>query len=130
MFNEATVRVPYVSGVSQARVHLFHPDGKILSDVWDISRASTSQPDQFQYPTQKVPALLERIVGALSPRSGTVLDPCCGSGTTLVVSEQSGRNWIGVDRSPKAIEITRKRILEALDAGIPSLSLEDMSSDS
>jgi len=41
---------------------------------------------------------------------GTVLDPFCGAGTTLVAAKQLGRHWIGVDISPEYCEIARKRI--------------------
>lgn len=62
------------------------------------------------YPTQKPEALLERIVRAASAPESRVLDPMCGSGTTLAVAERLGRRWAGVDVNPRAIEIAAKRL--------------------
>ena len=38
------------------------------------------------------------------------MDFFCGSGTTLIAAQELGRNWIGIDKSEKAIEVTRKKI--------------------
>ncbi|MFN9249225.1 MAG: DNA methyltransferase, partial [Planctomycetota bacterium] len=47
----------------------------------------------------------------LSTREGAVvLDPCCGSGTTLVAAKLLGRNFIGVDISNDACELSRSRL--------------------
>jgi hypothetical protein len=40
----------------------------------------------------------------------TVLDPFCGSGTTLAVAHKSGRQWVGGDNSSLAIDTTIKRL--------------------
>jgi len=62
------------------------------------------------YPTQKPEALLERIVRAASLAGGRVLDPMCGSGTTLAVADRLGRHWAGVDVSARAVAIAAKRL--------------------
>ena len=55
------------------------------------------------YPTEKNPYLLERIIKASSNEGDIVLDCFAGSGTTLDVADQLGRNFIGVDNSSEAI---------------------------
>ena len=40
------------------------------------------------------------------------MDFFCGSGTTLIAAQELGRNWIGIDKSEKAIEVTRKKLNE------------------
>jgi site-specific DNA-methyltransferase (adenine-specific) len=62
------------------------------------------------YPTQKPETLLERIVRAASLPGSRVLDPMCGSGTTLAVAKRLGRRFAGVDQSPIAIRIAKKRL--------------------
>ncbi|MDF2824806.1 MAG: putative restriction-modification system methyltransferase, partial [Mycobacterium sp.] len=62
------------------------------------------------YPTQKPLALLRRIVAASSSEGDLVLDPYCGSGTTLVAAQQLGRRWIGIDCSSVAIELAQERL--------------------
>jgi DNA modification methylase len=42
-------------------------------------------------------ALAERCILAGSPLGGVVLDPFCGSGTTVAVAERLGRHGVGVD---------------------------------
>ena len=44
---------------------------------------------------------------------GIVLDPMCGSGTTLVAAHKLGRRWIGIDLKPEYIEIARRRLEKA-----------------
>ncbi len=62
------------------------------------------------YPTQKPEALLERIVRGASLDDSRVLDPMCGSGTTLAVAARLGRRWAGVDVNPRAVAIAAKRL--------------------
>lgn len=62
------------------------------------------------YPTQKPETLLERILRAASLPDSRVLDPMCGSGTTLAVAERLGRRWAGVDVSEIAVRIASKRL--------------------
>ena len=42
-----------------------------------------------------------------------VLDPTCGSGTTVYVAEQRGRRWITIDTSRVAVALARQRLLTA-----------------
>ena len=62
------------------------------------------------YPTQKPLALLSLLVSACCPPGGIVLDPCCGSGTTLVAAAESGRTAIGFDLSESAVRVARDRL--------------------
>jgi DNA modification methylase len=39
-----------------------------------------------------------------------VLDPFCGSGTTLAVADKLGRRWIGIDKNALAIELADQRL--------------------
>jgi len=50
-------------------------------------------------------------------RPGIVLDPFMGAGTTAVVAKKLGRNFIGIDVSPKYIRLAEKRL--------ESLSIKD-----
>lgn len=86
---------------------------KKATDVIDIPAINNMAHERVGWPTQKPLALLEMLVGACCPPGGTVLDPCCGSGTTLVASAKLGRAAIGFDIAPEAVEISHVRI-EAL----------------
>lgn len=84
-------------------------EGKRCDDVWDITLASRDY-ERVGFPTQKPEQLLKRVVLASSNPGGLVADFFCGSGTTLVVAERLGRNWLGSDINPEAIKISRERI--------------------
>lgn len=79
--------------------------GKRVQDIWDYK-----DPQYPDYPTEKNMELIERIVQTSSDEGSLVLDCFCGSGTTLVAAQNNGRKWIGVDQSPLAIDVTRKRL--------------------
>jgi len=82
-----------------------------LGDVWtDIGVLNNRAKERTGYPTQKPVALLERIIAASSNPGDVVLDPFCGSGTTLVAAERLGRRWIGMDTSPDAVAIAQGRL--------------------
>jgi len=54
--------------------------------------------------------LAEFFVRSFCPPGGTVLDPFCGSGTTLAVAQKNGRNWIGIDVRQSQVELTLRRL--------------------
>ena len=41
-----------------------------------------------------------------------VLDPFCGCATACVAAEELGRQWVGIDLSPKAVELVNIRLKE------------------
>ncbi|MDQ3525137.1 MAG: hypothetical protein M3451_08810 [Chloroflexota bacterium] len=87
--------------------------GAHMPDWWtDINSLQTWSPERMGWPTQKPEALLERIISSASPPDAVVLDPFCGCGTTIAVAERLGRRWIGIDISPTAIEVMRRRIVK------------------
>lgn len=83
--------------------------GKKVQDIWDFK--DSMYPD---YPTQKNPDMLSLIISASSNENSIVMDCFCGSGSTLKVAQNMGRNWIGIDQSDVAIEITKKAISQDL----------------
>lgn len=91
---------------------------KKATDVLDIPSINNMAAERVGYPTQKPLALLELLVGACCPPGGTVLDPSCGSGTTLVAAKKLGRAWAGCDLNPQAVRISRQR-LAAISGAIP-----------
>lgn len=49
------------------------------------------------HPTQKPIALIEMLVKMYSNEGDLMLDPCCGSGTTLIACKNLNRNAIGIE---------------------------------
>lgn len=54
--------------------------------------------------------LVEPFVLALCPPGGVVLDPFCGSGTTLAVAHRHGRRACGFDIRESQVELTQRRL--------------------
>jgi DNA modification methylase len=82
-------------------------EGVRMDDVWDIGRVP---PIKQLFPTEKPPALLTRVIEASSDPGDVVLDPFCGCGTTVVVAQELGRQWAGIDITHLAINLIRYRL--------------------
>ena len=52
----------------------------------------------------------EYLLSRLVPKGGSVLDCCCGSGTTLVVSSRLELTAIGIDCDPSVLAMIRARL--------------------
>lgn len=90
----------------------YHPNGSKPSDVWDIIPEDTQNRSAHFAP---YPSDLCRIpILATCPRSGVVIDPFCGTGTTLAVAKELGRSAIGIDISPPYTDMTRERLSDLL----------------
>lgn len=57
-------------------------------------------------------SLAEFFVRSFCPEGGVVLDPFCGSGTTLAVAKKNGRRFIGFDLRESQVELSRRRVQE------------------
>jgi site-specific DNA-methyltransferase (adenine-specific) len=67
-----------------------------FQQIWRIPGASTKK-----HPAPFPVELASRLVQMFSFSNDTVMDPFCGSGTTMVAALRSGRNSIGVDIDPE-----------------------------
>ena len=86
----------------------YHPEGTPVNCWWDdIKPLINWHKEKLGYPTQKPLALLERIIKASSNEGDVVLDPFMGGGTTLEAAEKNNRKWIGIDVSPRAIDLVK-----------------------
>lgn len=85
----------------------YHPNGSKPGDVWDILPEDTQKRgDHFApYPEDlcKIPIL------ATCPPQGLILDPFCGTGTTMVIAQALERKSIGIDVSREYLQIAEKR---------------------
>ena len=97
---------------------------KKAPDFWQIPTINNLARERVGYPTQKPEALLERIIKSSSRPGNVVLDPFCGSGTTLVAAQRLGRHWIGIDWSHEAIAVAGERLRENFSIVVPVASDE------
>jgi site-specific DNA-methyltransferase (adenine-specific) len=86
--------------------------GVPISDVWEIPFLNPKATERVGYPTQKPILLLERIIELVTDPGDWVLDPFCGSGTTVVAAHLTGRNAVGIDISQEAITLSETRLRE------------------
>ena len=102
------------TGVPERKVYLADSRGAPVSDWWDDVKALTgAHKERMGYATQKPLGLLERIIRASTNERGVVLDPFCGSATTLEAAHRLGRSWIGIDISVYAVK--RVAVLRLVD---------------
>ena len=85
-------------------------DGVPMSDVWEIPFLNPKAKERVGYPTQKPINLLERIIELVTDKGDLVLDPFCGSGTTLVAAKLLDRRFLGFDISEEAVELSKNRV--------------------
>ncbi len=112
-FNADAVRVP------SARQAVYNdtradPRGRVPGDVWTFSRVCGTFKERIpDMPCQQPLALQDRIVRVASNPDGVVLDPFCGSSTTLEAAARLGRKWLGIDVSAKACKVSEARLAAA-----------------
>jgi site-specific DNA-methyltransferase (adenine-specific) len=75
-------------------------------DTWDFRDYNGDTP---LHPCQKPVRLMMWLI-AIAPEFGTILDPFCGSGTTLVASTMLGYHYLGFEREQEYYEIAKKRL--------------------
>ena len=83
-----------------------------FQQIWNMTGASTKH-HPAPYPLE----LASRLVQMFSFVGDTVLDPFCGTGTTMVAALRSGRNSIGVEIDPEYCRMAA-RYLKAENSGL------------
>jgi len=73
------------------------------------------RPCDYVHPTQKPIALMEYLICTYTNENETVLDFTIGSGTTAVACINTNRNFIGIEKEQKYVDIANNCIKEALE---------------
>lgn len=76
----------------------------------DSYRHGIRSDEKEEHPTQKWLPMISYIASAILPFDGSVLDPFCGSGTSLVAALKMQRPAIGIELEEKYCEIAAKRL--------------------
>lgn len=121
VFNRLRINPPLPNGYSPRE------NGMFVTDIWDDIRELTSgyyagdealrNPDGERAHKQQSPiALLLRIVLSSTKPGDCVFDPFAGTGTTLSVASQLGRQAIGVEKDPVNFVQIEERLSRLRDA--------------
>lgn len=111
LFNQGKIVQTKPKTVPKIKRFLKDMKGIPLNDIWiDIPNVQTVNKKSLTYPTQKPIKLLERIILCSTKEGDIVLDPFCGSGTTLIAAENLKRRWIGIDSNSESIQVITRRL--------------------
>ena len=94
-----------VPTMGQCELAWTNADRPIQRFEWPVGRV------QYGHPTEKPLELIAWCIGE-SRTTGTILDPFCGSGTTLRAAKDLGRKAIGIEIEEKYCEIAAKRLAQ------------------
>jgi adenine-specific DNA-methyltransferase len=104
------------NGNPRRKVYWSADKKRTLTDYWEQYRDAHHQSVQITgYPTEKNLNMIKMIVEASSDAGDLVIDPFCGSGTTLQAARDLDRHFIGVDASFTAAQATLKRMRHGME---------------
>jgi len=83
-------------------------------DMKDVETRFTTQPSPNDHPTVKPIKLMRYLCRMVTPPDGVLLDPFCGSGSTLVAAVHEGFCAVGIDADEHSLEIAKGRIEHAI----------------
>lgn len=109
-----------------------NPRGKNPSDIWEdlpddiwhIPNVKANHIEKTEHPCQYPVALVTRLVRALSPASGLVLDPFAGVASAGVSALLENRRFLGAELNREYINIANKRLCDAISGEIKIRPLE------
>jgi DNA modification methylase len=86
-----------------------HSNGRNPGDLWSVSTTPFTGAHYAPMPLQ----LARRCVLAGCRPGGTVLDPFCGTGTSLLAANQTGRRGVGIDLNGDYLKLALERCQQA-----------------
>lgn len=92
----------------------FHPLGRNKRTVWSIPLSKFPEAHFAVFPEK----LVETCLFASTRRGDIVLDPFCGSGTTLMTARKNGRGFVGIDINKDYCDMSLRR-LNSLQQELP-----------
>jgi DNA modification methylase len=96
--------------------------------VWSDIRKTTEE-GRLKHPAMFPGMLVERLIESfLRPEASVILDPFCGSGSTVVAAERLGKTGIGFELSPEYVELATTRLNDAVEAAVPRSTIHEASS--
>jgi len=104
----AVNRVGTFSYMDPLHTKAYNLKGKNLGDYWSVCTKPFKGAHFAVYPEE---ICVKPILSSCPRNEGIVLDPMCGSGTTLVVAKKLGCKYVGIEINPKYVDIATQRLL-------------------
>ena len=76
----------------------------------NIIKVASNSDDHGKHPTQKPVALMEALIKLTTTENQIVLDPFCGSGSTLVAAKNLNRQYIGIEINEEYCKTAEQRL--------------------
>lgn len=90
----------------------FRNKGKMVYNCIEWERDTTTPK---VHPTQKPVQLLKKLIDLFTDENDVVIDPCCGSGTTLLASQELGRKSYGFEVDRKFFTESCNKVLSTYE---------------
>ncbi|MBI3248203.1 MAG: site-specific DNA-methyltransferase [Deltaproteobacteria bacterium] len=109
---------PYPIGTTIADNMLAHGVGAFNEKAFvahertpdNVLRSGFGRGESGLHVAQKPAKLLQALIELTTQRAQVVLDPFCGSGSTLVAAKASGRRYVGFDIDADAVKVAQERL--------------------
>ena len=85
---------------------------KCPGTIWDYANGGDKNKLKRKHPAVFPDKIPYDLIQVFCPEDGIVLDPMCGSGSTLVQAKKLNRNFIGIDIEKEYIDLTKERLKE------------------
>lgn len=93
----------------------FNNDGTM---IWNCFEWVRDNKTPKVHPTQKPVPLLERLIEIFTDKDDVVIDPCCGSGSTLRAAIQKGRKAYGFEIKKNFFADARDKVLTRFEQSL------------
>ena len=85
--------------------------GRYQSEPENVFSVGMAKGEGGYHPTQKPVRLMKLLIELSTKESQLVLDPFCGSGSTLVAAQETKRRYCGIEKCRQYVEIAEKRLI-------------------
>jgi site-specific DNA-methyltransferase (adenine-specific) len=87
-----------------------------VTNLWDNIRLKGEgyffREETYGHPGYTPYAILARLTGILTPPGGTMIDPFCGTGTSLVAAKSLGLRAVGIEIEEEYCEVAARRLCQ------------------
>ena len=85
---------------------------KCPGTIWDYANGGDKNKLKRKHPAVFPDKIPYDLIQVFCQENGTVLDPMCGSGSTIIQAKKLNRRFIGIDIEAEYIELTKQRLKE------------------